>query len=113
METTRVYAMIGGDTETPEARAQRDLIRIIRDHGGEITVRGLQRASRQYRDSAEEAEMALDRLIANGVAEMEIDNHNGGQGRPVSVYRLLESGDGNRNSEIREETVIVSPALRE
>ena len=64
-EAARVYAEIGGDAETPEAREQRELVRIIRDRGGEITVRGLMQASRHYRSSAEEAEAALGRLVAS------------------------------------------------
>ena len=50
-EAARVYAEIGGDAESPEAREQRELVRIIRDRGGEITVGGLMQASRKYRSS--------------------------------------------------------------
>ena len=40
-EAARVYAEIGGDAETPAAREQRQLVRILQDHGGELTVRGI------------------------------------------------------------------------
>ncbi len=108
-EAARVYAIIGGDVESPEAREQRELIRIIRDHGGEITVRGLMKASRRYRSSAEEAEAALGRLVVSEVANVWTDDHAGGRGRPVLVFTLTESGDGNTNSEDPEKTGIVLP----
>jgi hypothetical protein len=96
-EAARVYAEIGGDAESPEAREQRELVRIIRDRGGEITVRGLMQASRRYRSSAEEAEAALGRLVASGAANVWTDDHEGGRGRSVLVFTLTDSGNGNRN----------------
>ena len=50
-EAARVYAEIGGDAETPEAREQRELVRIMRDRGGKITVRGSRQASRRDRST--------------------------------------------------------------
>lgn len=108
-ETARVYAVIGGDAETPEAREQRELVRIIRDHGGEITVRGLMQASRRYRSSAKEAEDALSRLVANGTLSAWINHHDGGRGRPGLVYALAETGNGDTNDENPEETAFVLP----
>ena len=68
-EAARVYAVTGGDAESPEAREQRELLRIIRDRGGEITVRDLMHASRRYRGSAEQAEKLLHQLVTTGIAE--------------------------------------------
>ena len=45
-EAARVYAVIGGGVESPEARERRELVRIVRDSGGEITTRQLMRSSR-------------------------------------------------------------------
>jgi hypothetical protein len=65
-EAARVYAIIGGDVESPEARELRELLRIIRDHGGRITVRELMQASRRFRTNAADAEAALDALVKAG-----------------------------------------------
>lgn len=108
-EAARVYAEIGGDKEPPEAREQRELIRIIRDHGGKITARQLMQASRRYRASTEEAEAALGRLVAANLAMVWVDNHNKGGGRPTVVYTLLDSGNGNTTSESPEEMEVLLP----
>jgi hypothetical protein len=108
-EAARVYAEIGGDAETPEAREQRELLRIIRDRGGEITVRGLMQASRRYRSSAEEAEAALRRLVTAEIVDVWEDTHDRRGGRPVLVFTLRESGNGNTTSEIPEKTEVVLP----
>ena len=101
-EAARVYAEIGGDAESPEAREQRELVRIIRERGGEITVRGLMQASRRYRSSAEEAEAALGRLVTAEIVDAWEDNHGARGGRPVLVFTLRDSGNGNTTSEIPE-----------
>jgi len=108
-EAARVYAEIGGDAESPESREQRELVRIIRGRGGEITVRGLMQASRSYRSSAEEAEAVLGRLVASGAANVWTDDHEGGRGRSVLIFTLTDSGNGNGNGEIPEETAFVLP----
>jgi 5S rRNA maturation endonuclease (ribonuclease M5) len=108
-EAARVYAEIGGDAESPEAREQRELVRIIRDRGGEITVRGLMQASRRYRGSAEEAEAALGRLATADLVDVWDDKHGSQGGRPVVVFTLRDSGNGNTTSEIPEESGVVLP----
>jgi hypothetical protein len=108
-EAARVYAVIGGDVETPEAREQRELVRIIQAHGGEITTRELMHASRRYRASVEEAEAALGRLVVAERAAVYIDSHSKGGGRPVDIYTLVDSGNGNTTSENAEETAVVLP----
>jgi hypothetical protein len=108
-EAARVYAIIGGDTETPEACEERELIRIMRDHDGEITVRGLMQASRHYRSSAEEAEASLGRLVAANKATVWVNNRTKGGGRPVPVYTLIDSGDGNTTGEIPAKNGVVVP----
>ena len=101
--------IIGGDAESPEAREQRELLRIIRDRGGEITVRQLDAGEPAYRTSAEEAEAALGRLVAAGIADVWTDEHGAGGGRPVLVFTLRDSGNGNTNGEIPEKNEVVLP----
>ena len=108
-EAARVYAIIGGDAESPEARERRELVRIIHARGGEITVRQLMQASRKYRASAEEAEAALGRLVAAEIVDVWEDKHGARGGRPVLVFTLRESGNGNTTSETPEEIEVVLP----
>lgn len=107
-EASRVYALIGGDAESPKAREQRQLLRVIRDHDGRITVRELMRATRRYRDAAADAEAALDGLVKAGLGRWQQEDHAGGRGRPVAVFQLSDAGDGDTNSEIPDENRNVS-----
>lgn len=108
-EAARIYAIIGGDMETPEARERRELLRIVRDRGGKITVRQLMHASRRYRKSAEEAEMALGKLVSEGIANVWEDTHDARGGRPVLIFTLNDSGNGNTTPENAGETEVVLP----
>ncbi|MBW8015449.1 MAG: DUF3987 domain-containing protein [Planctomycetes bacterium] len=84
-EIKRVYAALReGELE----RQQRQLIELIRKKGGRITVRELMQGSRQYRESAEAANSALQDLadIGWGCWENLQDNVNGG--RPSRVFVL-------------------------
>jgi len=98
-EAIRVYGIIGGGVD-PEGNNLRE---IIQSKGGSITVRGLMQASRKYRDSAAEAEAALDNLVKAGDGKWETDDHDGGRGRPAKVFQLLSGGNGNGNGENPEE----------
>ncbi len=84
-ETQRVYRLLLGDETSAEARELADLTELVRRHGGAITVRELMHASRRYRDSAELAEAALDKLVAAGLAERQTRQTGG---RPATVYAL-------------------------
>jgi hypothetical protein len=108
-EAARVYAVIGGDVESPEAREQRELVRIIQAHGGAITTRELMHASRRYRASVETAEAALGRLVVADLATVYIGSHSKGGGRPVDVYALLNSTPGNTTPVTPEENGVVLP----
>ena len=72
-------------------------------------MRGLMQASRRYRSSAEEAEAALGRLVAAGTADAREDKHGSEGGRPVLVFTLRDSGNGNTNREIPEKNEVVLP----
>ncbi len=109
-EAARVYAVIGGKPEAPEARERRELVRILNDHGGRVTVRELMRASRRYRASAEDAEKALRGLVGAGIADAREDKHGPRGGRPVFVFTLRGSGDGDKTSATPEENGVLSPS---
>ena len=104
-----MYEEIGGDKETPEAREQRELARLVQDHGGEITARELMHASRQYRESAEDAEAALRGLVADGVAKVHTDTKSNRGGRPVDVFTLLDGAAGNTTPVNPEKSEVVLP----
>jgi hypothetical protein len=74
-ESRRIYAVLA---ESPDQRDIRQLVQFIRDRGGKMTVRDLQRANgRKYPDSMA-AEAALDSLAQAGL------------GRWLESGRLLE-----------------------
>jgi len=124
-EAARIYAEIGGlGADTAETRQERERGRLaewIRGKGGSVTIRDLQRGPRPYREAAA-AEAALQALVDAGQGQWVTDSHGGGRGRPVRVFTLIGSGDGNSvfpvvtggdgdtNSENPRETVIVSPS---
>jgi hypothetical protein len=66
-------------------------------------------ASRHYRSSAEEAEASLGRLVAANKATVWVNNRTKGGGRPVPVYTLIDSGDGNTTGEIPAKNGVVVP----
>jgi hypothetical protein len=107
-EAARVYAIIGGDTETPDARERRELLRIVRDRGGEITVRQVMHASRRYRADVADIEAALRRLVARGDLDSRVETPAGG-GRPSEVFRLKTPPAGNETPENTGENGVVLP----
>jgi hypothetical protein len=109
-EASRVYQVLNASREKPETQEKRELVRIIKEKGDRITVRELMRASRKYRDRATEAEAALDSLVKSKVGVWENEDHAGGSGRPVKVFRLISSTAGDTNSGNLGKTAIVSPS---
>ena len=107
-EAARVYAEIGGDAETPEAREQRECCGSSGTAAGRITVRGLMQASRPTDPGAEEAEAALGRLVAAGTGDTCGPNTMARVVEPVLVFTLRDSGNGNRTSEIPAKTSCVT-----
>ena len=85
-ETRRVYGLLG---ETEENGAARRLTEWVESKGGTVTVRETQQG-RKYK-TANDAEMALNELVAAGAGAWEIDNHDGGRGRPVARFVLSDS----------------------
>ena len=103
-EARRVYAVL---SETEEDEARRELVELITRMGGEVSARDLQRASRKF-PSAEDAEAALLHLIDQNLGDWRVDNHDGGPGRPVAVFRLHDMPTADTNSVFSQETPIVS-----
>ena len=92
-EIKRVYAALReGEIE----KKQRQLIELVRKKGGRITVRELMQSSREYRDSADVANSALQDLvdIRWGSWEDLPDKITGG--RPSRVFVLNNETAGNK-----------------
>jgi hypothetical protein len=110
-EASRVYEVIGADTESAKAREQRELTRIIKAHGGEITVRELMQATHRYRKSAVAAEAALSELVTAKIATLRTTAPSKRGGRPKTVYKLINAGNGNTTPKTpgNQEVVLPSP----
>jgi hypothetical protein len=85
-ETRRVYAAL---STTEEDRDLDELIQLIEQRGGTITVRQLMRASSKYRAGADVAEQALGNLVKRGFAVTEMKQPGEEGGRPTCVWRLV------------------------
>ena len=95
-EIKRVYAVLA---ETDGDRENRQIVELIQRNGGEITVRQLMRASREFRNSADDATAALQGLVDSGEG-LWIASKPGSQGgQPTKAFRLAvstaDSGDGD------------------
>jgi len=82
-EDRRIYAMLAEDAAQ---RDERQLVELIARHGGSMTTRQLQQASRQY-PNAEAAETALEHLVQAQLATWE--TVQGRTGPATRVCRLL------------------------
>jgi hypothetical protein len=100
-EAVRVYSTL---SESADDAARRGLITWIAaaPRNGRTTLRDLARGPREFRSKAA-AQAALDELVEEGLGAWEVDHHDGGPGRPVSVFVLkknvapeaLPRGDGD------------------
>jgi hypothetical protein len=109
-EASRVYQVLNASREKPEAREKRELMRIVIERGGRITVRELMHATRKYRNSASEAEAALNLLVKEKKGAWESAGHGSGPGRPAKVFRLFSGQGGDTISENLGKTAIVLPS---
>jgi hypothetical protein len=88
-ETERIYGMLG---ESPADSARRDLAALIADRPGRcITAKQLKEASRRYRPPGA-AQLALDGLVAAGLARWEVRSAGPHGGRPARVCALTGTG---------------------
>jgi len=83
-ETARVYADLA---ENQDDRAVRELLQIIRAHGGEITPRDLANSNRRYRPVSVATE-ALDGFVKDGIGEWICPKPGPSGGQPRKVLRL-------------------------
>ena len=83
-EAERVYSMFD---ESDNDRHSRQLIEWIEARGGSVTVRETQQGHRKYK-TAKDAEEALNELVETDLGKWEIDDHNGGRGRPAVRFVL-------------------------
>ena len=94
-ETERVYAELGIASAAPPSSS---LEKIIREHGGRISVRELMQASRRYRGSADIARAALQQLVDFGLGRW-VSSGPGKVGRPSEVFEMTDAhgaaGHGN------------------
>ena len=81
----RVYAVL---RETDEDRRLRRIIELIERKGGTITARQLRQSMREFRDSTEAAEAALDTLAKVGSGKWEASSTADDGGRPTRIFRL-------------------------
>jgi hypothetical protein len=98
-EARRVYAMLD---ESDEDRARRKLIELIQRKGGSVAPRDLLRSSSRYR-TADDAEAALEDLAKAGYGVWQVDDHDGGRGRPARRFVLFDTPDVDTNTTNREE----------
>ncbi|MCC7409240.1 MAG: DUF3987 domain-containing protein, partial [Phycisphaeraceae bacterium] len=85
-EARRVYAGMGEDENQ---RAQRKLVDLIRQQGGEATPRTLRQQSRQFK-TAEDATKALDGLERAKLGSWHYPPTGPQGGRPSRTFKLLE-----------------------
>jgi hypothetical protein len=84
-EAKRVYAVLG---ETPAERERRELVEVVERRGGRVTVRELERSSRQY-GSAAEWKQALGGLVDDGLGRWDFLPPDPKGGRQSKVFVLL------------------------
>jgi hypothetical protein len=96
-EARRIYTML---QESAEEQDRRQTVEFIRRRGGQITARDLQRGVRQFRDSPEGAEEALNELAKAGYGVWEPAHTGNAGGRPTRVFRLLNLGNGLQDARV-------------
>ena len=84
-ETARVYSVL---RETDEDRRLRRIVELIERKGGSITARQLRQSMREFRDSTEAAEAALDTLAKAGSGTWETIGPADDGGRPTRIFKL-------------------------
>jgi hypothetical protein len=82
-ELKRIYVVL---TEDELKRDQRKLLELVRDKGGTITVRQLQRSRRAYQSDSGLAETALQELVDIGWGLWQQIQAGAGGGRPSKQF---------------------------
>jgi hypothetical protein len=89
-EAMRIYQLLG---ESDQQRDSRRLVEFVQSRGGRMTARDLQRANGHRYPTAEDAQAALDTLVAAGVAAWEEPPDAGQGGRCARTLRLNPTPD--------------------
>jgi hypothetical protein len=89
-ETQRVYAMLAEDEGQRERRL---LVEKVRDRGGRITARQLQRTNQKKYQTAAEAEADLDMLVRDGLGVWQDVPTTDRGGQPTREFVLRMTGD--------------------
>jgi hypothetical protein len=89
-EAARIYSVIGGSENSEVLERIRQLLEYIRDKGGRIAVRELQRGPQRYREP-DAAETALNDLVDRRFGEWQVVET---EGRPRREFVLDGDGDG-------------------
>ncbi len=90
-EAARVYCSFQKSGEDSDSVKRRHLLRVISEHSGRITVRELMQASRNYRESADTAESALNELRAAELGSWNVVKTKGRSRREFCLHDA-ESG---------------------
>ena len=101
-EDRRIYATLD---ETEQDTESRMLLELVQRRGERITVRELAHASRRYRGPGA-AEAALEWLVKVGWGTWEV---NPTDGRPATIFRLFNCGNGNGRSKNLGENGVLLP----
>jgi KaiC/GvpD/RAD55 family RecA-like ATPase len=98
---SELAALGAGRAPDGKLDAIQHLTALLAQHGGQITVRKLMRASKQYKSTGE-AEAALTELVAAGLAKRRRLSSGKRGGRPIEVFEAPEElrgqGPGTRDS---------------
>ena len=92
----RVYAVL---RETDDDRRLRRICELIERKGGTITARQLRQSMREFRDSTEAAEAALEILTKAGLGKWEASSTADDGGRPTRIFRLSTLSTSTEPSE--------------
>jgi hypothetical protein len=84
-EAQRVYTVMGDDADASE---QRRLVELIRHKGGSITPRDLEKSDRRYRGKTDEAELALNDLVAQKLGSWLSGPPSASGGRGKHIFQL-------------------------
>ncbi|NQT12416.1 MAG: DUF3987 domain-containing protein, partial [Planctomycetes bacterium] len=94
-EAERVYAVID---ESDDERVLHQLVGLIQQKGGAVTVREVQRSCRRFREDATLAEAALEDLAKASYGVWAYRPTGAAGGRPTRVFQLSPGGDSDRTS---------------
>ena len=103
-ETAKVYSLSSGRPTRTGAPA--GLVELIERKGGSITARQLRQSMREFRDSTEAAEAALDTLAKAGSGTWETIGPADDGGRPTRIFKLSTLSTSTQPSQTLEKNMV-------